>query len=157
MSDPQDRIEREVTVLVRRAQRVHLAMPGVLAQVDRAAYGILGRLHDDGPMRLTSIAAVFGVDASTVSRQVQTLRVQGLVRRTTDPTDRRAALVGVTAHGTEVLLGIRAERRRIVRELTDGWSVDDQERFAILLERFNAGVAARLGGARQPLGSVVDG
>ena len=153
MSEAQDRIERELTVLVRRAHRMHLAMPGVVGHVDRAAYGILGRLYDDGPMRLTTIATLFGLDVSTVSRQVLSLHTEELVRRSTDPTDRRATLIEVTPRGAEVLLGIRAERRRIVRELTTTWPVEDQERFGVLLERFNVGMADRIAGTAAGTGA----
>ncbi|MDR7273734.1 MarR family winged helix-turn-helix transcriptional regulator [Catenuloplanes atrovinosus] len=151
MTDAQDRIERELTLLVRRTQRIHLRLPGVVRHVERSAYSILGRLHDDGPARLTTLATLFTLDVSTVSRQVQALRTEGLISRSADPGDRRATLISITEHGTEVLLGMRAARRALLRELTGEWPAVDRERFAELLERFNDGVADRLGGAPESL------
>ena len=151
MTDAQDRIERELTLLVRRTQRIHLRLPGVLRHVERSAYSILGRLHDDGPMRLTSLATLFTLDVSTVSRQVQSLQGEGLISRSADPGDRRAALIQITEYGTEVLLGMRTARRELLRELTGEWPAEDRELFADLLERFNEGVADRLGGAPDSL------
>ncbi|WP_198153980.1 MarR family winged helix-turn-helix transcriptional regulator [Catenuloplanes japonicus] len=149
--DDRDRIERELTLLVRRTQRIHVRLPGVARHVERAAYAILGRLHDDGPMRLTALATLFGLDVSTVSRQVQSLQAEGLISRSADPGDRRAALIQITEHGTEVLRGMRAARRELLRDLTDSWPARDRERFADLLERFNEGVAEKLGGAPDSL------
>lgn len=145
----QDRIEREITLLVRRAQRVQVSVPGVAQHVDKAAYAILGRLYDDGPMRSTTVATLFGLDVSTVSRQVATLHQEGLVHRVTDPADRRAVLIEVSPRGRDVLLTIRAQRRRLIQDLTGDWPEGDQESFATLLQRFNAGVAERLGGAER--------
>jgi DNA-binding MarR family transcriptional regulator len=151
MTDDRDRIERELTLLVRRTQRIHVRLPGVARHVERAAYSILGRLHDDGPMRLTALAALFGLDVSTVSRQVQSLQNEDLISRSADPGDRRAALIEITGHGVEVLRGMRAARRELLRELTDSWPARDRERFADLLERFNEGIAEKLNGAPDSL------
>lgn len=71
-------IEQELTLLVRRAQKVHLRGGPTEQVVERAAYGILAWLHDTGPLRSSELAAHFHLDASTISRQVAALEQAGL-------------------------------------------------------------------------------
>lgn len=143
MYSSQERVERELTLLVRRAQKVHLQADGTPHALDRAAYGILGRLFDDGPMRLSSLATVFGLDRSTVTRQVQSLEHTGLVARAADPDDGRACLLQLTETGRDALERTRALRRTVINDLLAGWAPADRAAFADLLERFNRDLAER--------------
>ena len=92
-------IEQELTLLVRRAQKVHLRGGPTEQVVERAAYGILAWLHDTGPLRSSELAAHFHLDASTISRQVAALEQAGLVTREPDADDRRALRLRLTEHG----------------------------------------------------------
>ncbi len=139
-------IEQELTLLVRRAQKVHLRGGPTEQVVERAAYGILAWLHDTGPLRSSELAAHFHLDASTISRQVAALEQAGLVTREPDPDDRRALRLRLTEHGRGVLKKTRAERRGVVRELLRSWSPEDLASFASLLEAFNAGLDEHLTG-----------
>lgn len=135
-----ERIEQELTLLVRRAQKVHLRGGPTEQVVERAAYGILAWLHDTGPLRSSELAAHFHLDASTISRQVASLEQADLITREPDAEDRRALLVRLTEHGRGVLTTTRAERRGVVRELLQSWSPADLAKFASLLAAFNAGL-----------------
>lgn len=139
-----ERIEQELTLLVRRAQKVHLR--GVPAEhvVERAAYSILSWLHDSGPLRPGAIAAHFHLDASTISRQVTSLEQADLITREPDAEDRRACRLRLTEHGQRVLTTTRAERRGVLRELLQSWSPTDLANFAALLAAFNAGLENHL-------------
>lgn len=139
-------IEQELTLLVRRAQKVHLRGGPTEQVVERAAYGILAWLHDTGPLRSSELAAHFHLDASTISRQVAALEQAGLVTREPDADDRRALRLRLTEHGRGVLTTTRAERRGVVRELLRSWSPEDLARFASLLAAFNAGLDEHLTG-----------
>ena len=133
-------IEQELTLLVRRAQKVHLRGGPTEHVVERAAYGILAWLHDAGPLRPSALAAHFHLDASTISRQVASLEQAGLITREPDAEDRRACRLRPTEHGRTVLTTTRAERRGVVRELLQSWSPEDLANFASLLAAFNAGL-----------------
>lgn len=135
-----ERIEQELTLLVRRAQKVHLR--GVPAEhvVERAAYGILAWLHDTGPLRPSALASHFHLDASTISRQIASLEQAGLITREPDAEDRRARQLRLTEHGQRVLTTTRAERRGMVRDLLHSWSPEDLASFASLLATFNTGL-----------------
>lgn len=130
-------IERELTLLVRRAQKVNLTRILPNETLDRAAYAILGRLHERGPQRPGSLAAHFNLDASTISRQVATLKRDGLIEQHTDGNDRRAFRLRLTEFGATVLLAARAERHRILREMLRAWSPEDVTTFATMLTAFN--------------------
>lgn len=139
-SEPMERIERELTLLVRRAQKVHLRGPLPVEPLERAEYAILGVLHDQGPLRAGALAGRFLLDASTVSRQVATLVAAGLIVREADPEDGRACRLRLTDRGEESLASTREARRGVVRDLLGSWSEQDRAAFASLLERFNAGL-----------------
>ncbi|HKG49672.1 MAG TPA: MarR family transcriptional regulator [Actinomycetales bacterium] len=147
--EPMERIERELTQLVRQSLKVgehlegsdldHQAQP-----LERAAYSILGMLEEKGPSRLGAVAARFHLDASTVSRQVSALERQGLLVREVDPGDRRACRLGLSPEGEQALARTRSARRQLLHDLLSNWSEDDQARFAALLEQLNAGLDRRL-------------
>jgi DNA-binding MarR family transcriptional regulator len=131
---PYDRLEAALTTLVRAAHRVPLRVEGA-PPLERAGYGLLARLHDYGPMRLSGLATCFGLDPSTVSRQVQGLEEAALVVRRPDPEDRRAGFVELTAAGREALLLTRAARRETMRALLEGWTESECDQLASSLER----------------------
>ena len=115
--------------------------------IDRGAYGVLLRVADDGPQRVTALARALGVETSTVTRQVQVLEAAGLVARSPDPGDRRAHLVGITAPGTGALERLRAARCEVLAEVLAEWGEADRLLLAGCLERFAddlVGYAGRL-------------
>jgi len=136
------RIEQQLTILLRRNQRIHLITQGGEVDLDRSAYGIMCRLADEGPQRLGALAHTFGLDPSTITRQVQSLEGGGFARRRADPTDRRASILELTGVGEEVLEATREHRRAWLRAALGDWSDADQEEFGRLLERFNASLDA---------------
>jgi DNA-binding MarR family transcriptional regulator len=142
------RVERELTALIQRALRGPLLDDGTGRLLERPAYAVLARLHDDGPMRLAALATLLGLDPSTVSRQVQGLTEAGMISRQADPDDRRAARLELTQAGRARLLATRDHRSRFLHGLLEAWPAEDREVFADLLERFNADVAAALAGGR---------
>jgi DNA-binding MarR family transcriptional regulator len=147
-------IERELTLLVRQAHKVHEHLEDSGQPLERPAYAILGVLHDEGPSRLGTVAARFHLDASTVSRQVSTLERQGLLVREVDPGDRRACRLGLTPEGERALARTRAARRQLLHDLLSTWSAQDRSVFASLLQQLNADLDGRLdprnGPSRRP-------
>jgi DNA-binding MarR family transcriptional regulator len=131
------RIEQQLTILLRRIQRIHVTTSEGRVELDRSAYGIMCRLADEGPHRLGSLAQAFGLDPSTITRQVQSLEHAGWAERRPDPSDRRAAILDLTEEGRQVLHTTREGRRTALREAISDWPEPDQAEFARLLERFN--------------------
>jgi len=134
-----ERIEQALTHLAHRTQRVRLHTDGPVQLLDRSAYTILGLLNDAGPMRNGALAARLQLDASTVSRHVAALQQAGLTTREADPDDGRACRLRLTSAGQRAFGETRQVRRAAVRELVGSWPSDEQDMFAALLERLNAG------------------
>jgi DNA-binding MarR family transcriptional regulator len=68
----------------------------------------LSTLEQTGPRRVTDLAAVEGVTQPSMTVLVSGLQRSGLVERRAEPTDKRVALVALTASGSDYL---RARRR----------------------------------------------
>jgi DNA-binding MarR family transcriptional regulator len=131
-------IEQQMTVLLRRVQRIHLSTSDGTIPLERSAYGIMAKLADEGPQRLGALASAFGLDPSTITRQVQALEELGLAERRTDPTDRRASILDLSTSGREVLQRTRAHRRAKLQAALSSWPEADLADFGRLLTEFNA-------------------
>src|SRR4051812_41557679 len=138
MEAANEQIEQQMTVLLRRVQRIHLFTRAGDVALERSAYGIMCKLADEGPQRLGALASSFGLDPSTITRQVQALEEIGLASRKTDPSDRRASILDLTDNGREVLEETRGHRRARLRQALADWPGDDLADFGRLLKEFNA-------------------
>ena len=138
MNSPDEAIEQQLTVLLRRGHRIHLSTRDGDAALDRAAYGTMCRLADDGPQRLAALAHAFALDPSTVTRQVKALEAAGLAARRPHPTDGRGVVLELTAHGRELLEQTRRYRRERLHKALAGWSDADRLDFGRLMKEFNA-------------------
>ena len=142
MDSVSGQIEQQLTMLLRRVQSIHISTSSGEMNLDRSAYGILCRLADEGPQRLGALAGAFGLDPSTITRQVQALEKAGLVRRRSDDGDRRAFILDLTDEGRTVLAHTRAYRRERLEELLADWPETDRTEFARLLTKANDSIAA---------------
>lgn len=133
-------LERELTVFLRRARATSGEMArAVHPELEPAAYGLLVRLEQTGPLRATDLASYVGVGKATMSRQLHALEVLGLVTRERDPADGRASLVHLTDEGRARYRTVSAARRaRYVRNLS-GWDRREVAELARLLGQLNAG------------------
>ncbi len=138
MDTANKQIEQQITVLLRRVQRIHLSTTTGDVNLERSAYGIMCKLADEGPQRLGALAVAFGLDPSTITRQVQALEEIGLAARTTDPSDRRASILDLTPNGREVLDDTRDRRRSRLQAALSDWPEADLTDFGRLLKEFNA-------------------
>ncbi|GAA3798494.1 MarR family winged helix-turn-helix transcriptional regulator [Streptomyces phyllanthi] len=131
-------LERELTVLLRRARAKSGEMArAVHPDLESAAYGLLARLDETGPLRATDLAAYIGVGKATMSRQLRALEHLGLVAREPDPADGRAWLVHLTDEGRARFRRVRdARRERYVRQM-GGWDRQEVAELARLLHQLN--------------------
>lgn len=131
-------IEESIVLIVReatlpRVQERFVSHSGVA--LERAAYGVLREVSEQGSVRLTELANLIGLDLSTVSRQVKGLESLGLLTRKDDPIDRRAMYVTLTKQGAQALRRLREARHRFFGDLLADWSREDRDRLAPLLDR----------------------
>ena len=83
-----------------------------------------------GPIGIGALAATEGVTAPTMSRLVDGLEREGLVRRGLDPSDARGVLVRATAKGTKALTKGRAQRVRMLAANLAGLTPDELRAIA---------------------------
>ena len=91
-----------------------------------------------GPIGIGSLATAEGVAAPTMTRLVDGLERDGLVRRRPDPADARGVLVEPTATGKRILTKGRRQRVRTLAEGLAGLTseeLSDVRRGADLIER----------------------
>ena len=146
MDDTIARIEAEVAMLLRLADRNRRTGDALEGTLDRSAYLLLGRLAD-GAANVNALARQLCLDPSTVTRQVLAMEADALVRRSRDPQDGRATLVTATDRGRAALAGTRAARAALYSSMLADWPPDDRTVMAKLLARLNADLDAR---ARRP-------
>ncbi|WP_168217877.1 MarR family winged helix-turn-helix transcriptional regulator [Occultella kanbiaonis] len=80
--------------------------------VPAAQARLLALVERAGPARISDLARADRTSQPTMTTQVQRLEDLGWVSREPDPTDGRAALVGMTEAGRAALREVRAARER---------------------------------------------
>lgn len=126
----------ELTLLARHHLRTTHSPEHVL---DRSAYQLLSRL-EQGPLSQRGLAEAFGLDLSTVNRQVAALCRKGLVDRSPDPEGGPARLLEPTPMGLELLAADRAVLHEQLGRIVGGWDSGEVEALRALLERFNVAI-----------------
>jgi DNA-binding MarR family transcriptional regulator len=122
-----------MSLMMAFGRRMRQRQPG--DPVDYSAIPLLKLLAHQGPMRLSGLAAVLDLDASTVSRHVRQLEDRGLLERAEDRDDRRASRIAVTEQGRTCLAKGFEARCHLVARALEGISDDERETLRVLLHR----------------------
>jgi DNA-binding MarR family transcriptional regulator len=151
-TDPFGALEREVRVLIRRAQSTasHTAAR-IHPELNASAYPLLAHIADNPGTRGSDLAAHFGVGRATVSRQLSRLEHLGLVHRAVDPSDTRGQLITLTPDGAERFRKARDARIGMLEGALAGWEKADVSQIAGLLRHYSEDVVTWL---KQSRGSV---
>ncbi len=118
------RVRAAVGRLSRRLRLTHA--DGNLSPSQREVLSTVARR---GPVRLSELAALEGINPTMLSRIVGKLILAGLVERSRDPDDGRVAHLGVTTAGLELHATIRDERTDALLWAMD--QLDDGARQAL--------------------------
>jgi DNA-binding MarR family transcriptional regulator len=105
-------------VVLRLARQLNAASVGEGLTPTQAS--VLGIVTNRGPLGLTELTEIEGLNPTMLSRVVGKLDSFGLIRRLRDPDDFRAARVEVTPEGKQTYQRIAAERAAIVSERVAG-------------------------------------
>jgi DNA-binding MarR family transcriptional regulator len=132
--EPETAEDALMSLMMALGRRMRHRQPG--DEIDYSAFPILKLLSHQGPMRLSALAQVLGLDASTVSRHARQLEDRGLLERTEDPDDGRASRVTVSERGNSCLASGFKARRQLVTSALDGWTDEERETLRLLLHRF---------------------
>ena len=123
-----------LSTLVRRARDLGDDLHPGLSLV---AYTLLAQIDVAPEARAADLAAHFGLDKSTVSRQLEQLISAGLLRREGERPGRRGCCLALTSTGQQHLAAAaQAVRCQLAEWLTD-WDEYDVAAFGQLISRFN--------------------
>ena len=131
-------VEERVLGLILRANRARIyedLLHGAGVRMDKALYPVLSAAAAIGPARVSEIAALLGLNPTTVSRHLASLEERGLVTRSTSDKDARAAAVDLTNAGKDAIRALRRVRRGLFSELLGEFDNDELERFGSYLAR----------------------
>jgi DNA-binding MarR family transcriptional regulator len=92
-------------------------------------YSVLAMVRVRGPLGLTDLTELEGLNPTMLSRIVKVLDERGLIRRMQDPGDLRAARVAVTPAGERVHDRVREQRTKVVSECLLGLPSDTRARL----------------------------
>jgi DNA-binding MarR family transcriptional regulator len=127
-SDATELPSRTRTVIARLSRRLRQTRAG--ADLSTSQYQVLATTVRHAPVRLARLADLEGLNPTMLSRIVGKLEVAGLVARTPDPDDGRAAVLTATRPGRDLVARVRRERTDALSLVIDG--LDDSQRRALL-------------------------
>lgn len=142
-----DEVARLRVALARTAR--WLERQSTAGELTRTQLSVLGTVARLGPQGLGRVAEIEGINPTMLSRIVVKLDEAGLLRRTPDPADRRAAHVAVTDAGRELHLRMRDERTRLLVDRLAELTAEHRAHLLTALPAIEA-LAGPAGEALQP-------
>ena len=134
---------QRLTRRLRRAQADRLAPLGLTPAQERALRIVT---RSEEPLRMTELAHRLGIVPRSVTTVIDALEQAGLVRRETDPHNRRAIRLHLTDRGTAVRDDMREARRRAAEDLFAPMSAQDRKALAELLSLLDEDSQGRAAG-----------
>lgn len=135
------------TAIGRLSRRLRSTAAARDAGLTPTAISLLLTVVRDGPVRLSELATAEGVNPTMLSRVIGGLVQDGLLRRSSDVGDRRAAWVETTAAGRKLAERMRRERTAAVNAALERLSEADRHRIERALPALEA-LAEELKGRR---------
>lgn len=131
-------IEQQAGFLLRRAHQ----RSGGIFQVLFADSGLtpmqftsLVKIRDEGRVSQNLLGRLTQTDPATIMGVVNRLVQRQLIRKTTDPADKRKSVLILTAKGLKLIESLETAARQVSSETLAPLSVDEQEIFLRLLAR----------------------
>ena len=108
----------------------------------QSASMILHRLRYFGPISVGELARTFGLDKSTISRQLEPLRQERLITETPDQANRRISRISVSARGRRLSDRIAGAQIQYWSSVIGHLTVSEQRQLATLLGRLKDAIEA---------------
>jgi len=113
-----EQVARLRAIIGRLARELNDTSTG--ADLTPTQYSVLALVHVRGPIGLTELTELEGLNPTMLSRIVKILDERGLIQRMPDPGDLRAARVAATPAGERVHDRVRAQRTKVLSECLHG-------------------------------------
>jgi DNA-binding MarR family transcriptional regulator len=133
--------------IARLSRRLRVTAAGSEAGLTPTKISILLTVVRAGPLRLSELAEVESLNPTMLSRSISNLVEAGLVARSSDDGDRRAAWVQPTAEGERLAERMRRERTDALNSALEGLAADDRRTLEQALPALE-GLAEQLRGRR---------
>lgn len=138
--DPDD--VEQVTSALLTASRLLVAvsarsLAAVEERITLPQFRTLVILSSGGDTKLVALARRLSVNPSTAMRMIDRLEAAGLVRRGTNPANRRESVLAVTPDGERVVNEITARRRHEIAEIVAKMPADQRIGLVSALEAFS--------------------
>ena len=117
---------------IRRQAMADSGQSGVTSSQMRAMRTLIRR---SDPMRMSELADALGIVRRSATSVIDGLEQLGLVRRTEDPTDRRAVGIQLTDAGRKTMADARRRRRSAAGQVLGALSESDLTTLRSLLRR----------------------
>lgn len=111
---------------------------------------LLSYLAGYGPCRVGELLRVFGLKPSTLTGVLDRLAARGLVRRTSDPDDRRSFRVALTAKGRRLAERVNAEVAALETALRNEIDDGDLQGFRAVMEAISRCTGVELRSEERP-------
>jgi DNA-binding MarR family transcriptional regulator len=132
----------------RLSRQLRTTAAGAAAGLTPTRTSVLLSVVRDGPVKLSTLADSESLNPTMLSRSISYLTDAGLLTRTSDDGDRRAAWVEATADGRGLAEQIRQERTDAVNTALAGLSLEEQALIEQALPALE-GLAEQLRGGRR--------
>jgi DNA-binding MarR family transcriptional regulator len=131
-------VEERLLAVILSANRARIydeLLRGANVNIDRALYPVLSATAAIGPARISEVAEILAINPTTTSRHLSSLERAGLISRTPDETDARAAFVELTEAGTRAVHQLRETRRALFVKLLADFDSGELKSFNDYLGR----------------------
>ncbi|NGM83395.1 MarR family transcriptional regulator [Paenibacillus sp. 7124] len=131
-----DFISNEMLKLIRRA-----SLDKKHGGLDRSSYTLLHHLSSHDNIGVKALAEEFGLDTSTISRQISVLELKEYIERIPDPQDGRSSYFQITELGSQRLAEAKKIRMNRYEQIFQNWSPQECRTFGDSLARLNRTLA----------------
>ncbi len=97
--------------------------------ITRSAYAVLSAIHHDKKATPAEIANFLGIDGAAVTRHLDRIEKQGLIKRTPSATDRRSIDITLTREGVRTVRRGRADSEATNKKFTECLSAAEVGQF----------------------------
>jgi MarR family transcriptional regulator, 2-MHQ and catechol-resistance regulon repressor len=147
MSSPKDWGQRSKALLtILSSQKVVLRTMSASAERDGLTlqqFSLMGVLSRRGRVTMNTLSRELRVTPPNITGVVDRLEAKGLVKRVTDPVDRRKKEIQLTEKGAGQYEKVRVGYSESLQGSLDALTLEEQEVLAKLLRKFAAAIAQR--------------
>ena len=123
------------SIIARRQTRCLAAMHSAEFGLSVNGWKLLSVIEYYGPLSASEAGAHTSLEPAKVTRGIDMLAAQGLVRRREDPVDRRRTVLSLSAKGRRIYEKIEKVSRGLERALLRGLTANEQKLLDLMLDK----------------------